>query len=684
MVKVKVADGYLGRRGVFLCVVSLLLFVSSVPGWSSAVPAIIAVPDDSAMLHVRRLDKVTKRAAGRKAQAMRTSGYYSELSAGTMQRMGLSDVSDAMNHMAGVTLRDYGGAGGIKTASVRGLGASHTAVAYDGIMLSDVQTGQIDLNRFSLRDVTSVGLVAGDGFSLLDPARAAAAAATVNIETGGALPGDKGAVLRLEQGSFGRLGALARWKGVSRQGHVLSATADWLMAENDYPYTLRNGLTSTREHRDNSRMNAWRAEVNTALHLGEHSRVDAKVYYYDINHRLPGAVVFYNPINHEKQHDRNLLGQARWLNRFNEAWTLQMLGKYSWTESRYSDKSNEYTGGVLQENYWQREWYASALLRFKPDAHWGASYAADYIYNNLNSNLNNGMHASRHSVLQSLTLNYNAGPLALSGRMLCSAFFNEAVGQQAADDVCRFTPSLSATYRLWKTLRLRAFYKDIFRVPTFTESYYYHLGSANLLPERTHQLGGGLVFDKTPTNGFPSLMLAVDVYKNRVMDKIVSVPVNLHTWRTINLGRVDVLGLDVTAESRYQIKTDHIVGIHANITHQSAEDCTQHSSITYGKQLAYTPEWVGAAAVSYENPWVNIAVNATGTSSRYATHEHSDGTRLPAYAEFGCSAWRNFQICGASCEVRADVQNLFDKQYDVVAGYPMPGCSYCISLKFHF
>lgn len=56
-------------------------------------------------------------------------------------------VSDAVKHFAGVTVKDYGGIGGLKTVSIRSLGAQHTAVSYDGITVSDCQTGQVDIGR---------------------------------------------------------------------------------------------------------------------------------------------------------------------------------------------------------------------------------------------------------------------------------------------------------------------------------------------------------------------------------------------------------------------------------------------------------------------------------------------------------------------------------------------------------
>ena len=47
-----------------------------------------------------------------------------------MQATGTLQVSDVLKYFSGATVKDYGGVGGLKTVSVRGLGASHTVVAY--------------------------------------------------------------------------------------------------------------------------------------------------------------------------------------------------------------------------------------------------------------------------------------------------------------------------------------------------------------------------------------------------------------------------------------------------------------------------------------------------------------------------------------------------------------------------
>ena len=101
---------------------------------------------------------------------MRSTAPLRILDREQMLSLGVTDVADALHRMAGITLRDYGGAGGLKTVSVRGFSAKHTGVSYDGIMLSDCQSGEIDLSRYSLDNVEYLSLVVGDNDDIFIPA----------------------------------------------------------------------------------------------------------------------------------------------------------------------------------------------------------------------------------------------------------------------------------------------------------------------------------------------------------------------------------------------------------------------------------------------------------------------------------------------------------------------------------
>lgn len=103
------------------------------------------------------------------------------MSRSELKALNALQVSDAVKHFAGVTVKDYGGIGGLKTVSLRSLGAQHTTVSYDGIAVTDCQTGQVDIGRFSLENVDRLMLSNGQNDQIFQPARLFASAGVLNI-----------------------------------------------------------------------------------------------------------------------------------------------------------------------------------------------------------------------------------------------------------------------------------------------------------------------------------------------------------------------------------------------------------------------------------------------------------------------------------------------------------------------
>ena len=100
-----------------------------------------------------------------------------------MLQLNVTNMTDALKHMAGITVRDYGGAGGMKTVSARGIGSRHTMVTYDGIALSDCQTGEIDLSHYSIENMEQMTLTIGDADDIFRPARNMSSAAMLELQT---------------------------------------------------------------------------------------------------------------------------------------------------------------------------------------------------------------------------------------------------------------------------------------------------------------------------------------------------------------------------------------------------------------------------------------------------------------------------------------------------------------------
>ncbi|MDO4159502.1 MAG: TonB-dependent receptor [Prevotellaceae bacterium] len=600
-------------------------------------------------------------------------------------KMGITDISDALNRLPGITLRDYGGAGGLKTVSVRGFGAQHTGVSYDGVMLSECQSGQIDVSRYSLDNVGSISLVIGDNDDIFISAKHAASAAILDITTLNMPSNDLRPHLttQVRLGSFGYVSPFIRYEQNFSNKLAMSIVGEYIYAENDYPFTLKNVSITKKENRTNSRMNSGHGEMNMVWRPNAFNIWKLKLYYYDNDRQLPGQVRYYTNVSKEKLHDQNFFVQIGYRGILSEKLSLKSDAKFNWAASKY--KNDLYKGNVNDASYWQREVYTSTCLLYEPNNNLALDYSVDYGFNNLNSSLSTDTKPYRHSVLQSATAKYHNRRFTAIARLLGSLYFNDAKLGEGAKDMKKLSPSLSLSYKLFadNDLYVRASYKNIFRTPTFNESYFYHYGSTTLNPEKTDQYNIGVTL-QTKYGNFSNIRFTVDGYLNHVTDKIVAVPYNMFVWTCVNVGKVRMIGIDASTNLNYKFNDKHSLLFAASYSYQKAENRTNRESEYYGYQIAYTPEHSGSMSITYNNPWVDMTLHGTGTSMRYGNNEHYEGTDINGYWDMGVTLSRSFSIRKQSIELRCDLKNILNTQYEIVRMYPMPGFNWQFTLKYKF
>ena len=646
----------------------------------------ITAQTDTITGRVHQIDEITITETQRRHTLTSTAPLHL-LDRRDMLTMGVTDIADALHRMPGITLRDYGGAGGMKTVSVRGFGAKHTGVCYDGVMLSECQSGEIDLSRYSLDNVDRLSLVIGDNDDIFIPARQSSTPAVLNIQTL-RLPTDDTkphVTTQVRFGSFGYVSPFVRYEQNISNRFAFSAVAEYVYADNDYPYELPNGDYTVSDRRTNSRMNSGHGELSFLLKMNSANRLSGKLYYYDNDRQLPGQVHYYTNLSGETLRDRNFLGQLLYQTRWNDQLSLKWHAKFNWFSSSY--RNSLYKDGVNDADYWQREAYSSVALLYTPHANWSFDYSVDYAFNNLNGTSKQTVVGSpyRHTVLQSATAKYRIQRLTIVGRLLYSLYLNDAKEGQKSSNMRRLSPSLSISYKMLPEydLFMRASYKNIFRAPTFNENYYYHYGSIDLKPESTHQFNLGVTYASSSSNSF-NVLCSLDGYYNEVSDKIMAIPYNMFVWRCVNVGKVHVWGLDANFRVVQKFTPQHLLSIAGAYSYQSARNKERPGSASYNLQLAYTPYHTVSGSVSYENPWVNLSFHATALSKRWANNEHYEDTDIKGHIDVGFTAWRQFRFGSHQLEGRLDIKNIFSQQYELVRLYPMPRRSYQITINYKF
>ena len=598
-------------------------------------------------------------------------------------------LSDVLKLFSGIVIKDYGGVGGMKTVSMRGFGSQHTAISYDGLPVTDCQTGQIDLSKFSLENVEQISVNSGTDDIFL-PARLFAAANLIQIRT--LRPKfDKRPFhidLRFLGGSYGLWSPSVllenRIVKPRENGFSLSSSLNinYLQSDGRYPFTIYYGGdndSTSLEKRSNSDVKSMNIEGNLFFTFDYTTQMDVKVYYYQAERGLPGAIIFYNTHSRQRLYDQNAFGQVHFLKHFLKNVDYQLNAKFNCAYERYFDPDYLNAAGFVDNRYFQREYYLSNGVSYRPHKIVNLTLVNDLIFGNLTANLPNFILPSRLQVLTVLSAAVDTRFVQAKAALLHTGVANWAKKGAAADNVSRFSPSAGISIRpmLSQDFHIRAFYKNIFRLPTFNDLYYNDFGNRNLRPENTHQFDLGLTYARSFLHKKLGISITVDGYYNRVKDKIVAIPSrNLFTWMMLNFGAVKIAGMDANLVFDYEIIKQLKINIVGSYSLQQAVDVTDPKSNTYRHQIPYTPLHSGSASLTLSTPWVDVSYTVVAAGKRYALQQNVPANELKPYSDHSLALAKDFDVKGkVVLGYKLELLNLANRHYEIVRSYPMQGRS---------
>ena len=638
--------------------------------------------DANDTIRTGRIDEVVVTAErSRKTNIFETIPVQS-LSGNDIRQLGLQNIADAVKRMAGTNVKDYGGIGGMKTVSVRNLGAQHTAVSYDGITVSNTQAGQIDIGRFSLDNVGMLSMAIGQGSDIMQTARHYASAALLAIETERPVldKGDSRLRLALKGGSWGQLNPSVRWWCQAGENTMTTLDADYMRADGRYPFVLRNGKEKSNEKRNNSDIEQWHGEANVLHKFGDGGSLDTKAYFYHSQRGVPGSVVLYNDNSKERLWDENFFLQTAYKRHIARQWKLAIRAKYTHSWNKYEDTNAKYANGKKIEVNRQDEYYTSATLGWKPTSWLEMALAEDVAVNKLRTTVNGSPNPLRTTSLTALVSKAKYGRMTIEGNIVMtyateSLTESEKYAIKKPEDRKKLSPSLSFSYRLLpdEALYVRAMTKSTFRLPTFNDLYYLQIGNTSLRPENAHEYGAGMTWNSRPIGPLRYVALTIDAYYNDVTDKIVAFP-STYIWKMVNFGKAEIKGIDATMGTEVDIAKGYSIVANGSLTWQEAKDKTEGNA-TYGSQLPYTPKVSGGLSVMLLTPWVNVGYSATGQGKRYSMAQNTREYQLDGYMEHSLSLSRDFLLGDNMLRLQLTVNNITDKQYEIIKYYPMPGRS---------
>jgi vitamin B12 transporter len=230
------------------------------------------------------------------------------------------------------------------------------------------------------------------------------------------------------------------------------------------------------------------------------------------------------------------------------------------------------------------------------------------------------------------------------------------------------TGSVGYAYAFAPGWRVSAAYGTAFRAPTFNELYFPPafgcpaFGNPNLQPESSKNLEAGVRYERGGQTA------GVIAFRNRISDLIVAsaIPGNPFCVRAENVDEAEITGVTLT----YGLAL-------AGWTVRASADFQDPKNETRDKQLPFRSKEYGALNVSRTfGPWLaGFEVIASGP--RFNNIENTQ--RLAGYALV--NLFGEYRIAN-DWSLFARVNNLFDKDYQLVQGFATPGFNVFAGVRY--
>jgi len=615
------------------------------------------------------------------------------LSGEQLERLNSQSVADALQYFSGVQIKDYGGIGGLKTINIRSMGSQHVGVFYDGIQLGNAQNGLVDLGRFSLDDIEEISLYNGQKSEIFQPAKDFGSSGSIYLQP--KTPSFKfnkktNLVLRLKNSSIDLFNPSFRLEQKISDKVSASFSSEFWHSDGIYRFRYHkkypDGETAydTIAKRFDSDIKAKRFETSLHGNLNNGSW-NIRGYGYLSNRGIPGAIVNNRfGARGQRMIDENYFVQANFRKKLFPKLETQFKGKFAYDYTNYIDTVSSIK---IKNQYIQREVYLSSSNIYSITPKWDFSANFDFQYNNLDAfgtGIYNFSFPTRYTSLAAFATTYEFNKFKFLGSLL-GTFVHEDVEMNAkSPDKNEWTPAAFLSYQISDDFTLRAFYKRMFRMPTFNDLYYTNIGNTFLKPEFTNQYNAGFTYQKFYKNQtFQSFYAKVDTYFNKVQDKIIAAPNgSMFRWTMYNLGEVEIIGTDVNVQTELQFENVKIKPL-LSYTYQSARDFSDRTDPYFGDQIPYTPwhsgtftlmsdykDWSFNYSFMYVGERYDVSQNniAFNYIQPWYTHDLSIQKKMN---------WKNYQF-----KASLEVNNIFNQFYEVVLSYPMPGRNFKLIVSF--
>lgn len=564
------------------------------------------------------------------------------------------DMATLLSQQVPVHVKSYG-INSLATLNFRGASAAQSQVYWNGVPLQNAALGISDVSLLPVGLMNKVNVVYGSSSALWGSGNVGGALMVENEVPDFEKDGRYRQSISAVAGSFDhyRFGIKSE---LSTRKFSASINGFGQSVRNNFKYTLDNA----EKYTTNAALRSGVGMVQLGYKVNERNTVSFKGWYQQYYREIPPAL--FESVSVKNQRDESVRLLADWKRRGNKttyyAKTAFIRDYMEYSDSLIKLKSQNAAYQFYSEiglNYYFNENHK--LLLFTPiQLSWIERF-----------NIHDVVDQDRFAIATAYLYSGIEGKLNVSVN---------ARGE-LVDDVSYFLPGLNASYSITKWLLVRGNIQRTYRVPTLNELYYQPGGNPNLKPEIGWNQDFGYEIREQETSFH--IRHSLSFYNRNINDWIIWFGGAI--WTPHNIATVHSRGLQTVNSVEYLLGKV-LFKLSGSFSYTVATTAQSYlpGDGSIGKQIPYSPRYMGQAnfSISWRDLYVNY--NHTYTGLRYITTDESFA--IPSYTLGNLQLIYAHNIRGHRLTLILQCNNVWNSNYQVVNARPMPGVNWLFGMKF--
>ncbi|MDF2448698.1 MAG: hypothetical protein K0R26_1202 [Bacteroidota bacterium] len=574
-----------------------------------------------------------------------------------------SSLTDLLSNLSTVHVKSYG-PGNIASTSIRGGNSNQTAILWNGFNINNPALGMYDLSLVPVQFFDDFTLNYGGGSALWG---SGTVGGSIHLNNNPSFNKGFQSKVMMSTGSFGsyKMNTGMLW---SRKRFVSNTKVFYQSSENNFTYKD----TLDKENQDKTMQNAsylmQGLMQELSFKVNQYHKINLRGWY---NYAFRNLPTYFFTNNTRNQKDNNLKISADWsYSRYRIKSITRMAffdDKNTYNDSLRNTHSKNQTNTFITEN--------ENTLQFKNHS---INFGVNYTSYLLRSQPDANKAIAKMNELNKIAFFSSYKLTAFHSKLTYNASIRKELTSLTE---IPFTGNMGLHYKIFPHLAAKLNGATSYRQPTLYDLYWQPGGNEKLKSEEANELEGAFEFKKSINNVW--VHFEATYFDRHTKNWITWLPSDKGYVSPVNIAEVYSRGTETKSEICYVHKNLYIkLAINTAYVLSTYEKNNQENDNSLGRQLIFTPRYTGQAHLLISYKKTSFLFNQNYTGYRFTASDNTSWLMPYYFSNLKCSY--AYTIGNSTLNIFGSINNVFNSNYVVMPGSPMPFRNYEIGLTMNY